>query len=269
MKNRLYAGLLTMVVLLAAVLSAGCMPSLIQSSETYRKTIEAEDGATLEVRNRNGSIEISSWDNDYIDVYAIKRSAFGRSELEKVDIRVQSDGDIIIQTEYLQRNARVSVNYEIRVPVGLEVTKVNSSNGRISLRKIRGDVTAETSNGSIEIRDVNGSVSAKTSNGKVHISGVTGIREVKTSNGSISVEIPEILDDITIRTSNGSIKLYLPGELNADLDLSTSNGKVNTHGLEVFFRSFSNTHLNGKIGEGGSIIQVTTSNGSIDMYKLK
>ncbi len=269
MKHRLFVSFILAVILLGAALSVGCIPSLIQSSETFKETIEVDDGATLEVRNRNGSIEITSWDKDYVDIYAIKRSSYGKRELELVEIKVQSNGEIIIETEYLQRNARVSVSYEIRVPSGLEVARVNSSNGSIKLTNISGDVTAETSNGSIEMRNVSGLVHAKTSNGKVNISGTTGVREARTSNGSISVEVPQIHDDIAIRTSNGSVKLYLPEELDADLDFSTSNGKINTHGLEVTTSSFSNTHISGKIGAGGFTITVSTSNGSVDLYTLQ
>lgn len=269
MKHRLFVSLFFVVLLLAAALSTGCIPILIQSSETFRKTIEVDDGATLEVRNRSGSIEITLWDKDYVDLYAIERSSFGKSELEQMQIKVQSNGEIIIETEYLQRNARVSVSYEIRVPVGLEVAKVNSSNGSIKLKEISGDVTAETSNGSIDIQNVSGFVYAKTSNGKISISGTTGVREVRTSNGSISVEIPEILDDIKIWSSNGSVKLYLPADLDADLDFSTSNGKINTHGLDVTTSSFSSMHLCGKIGEGGFTVSISTSNGSVDLYAQK
>lgn len=128
---------------------------------------------------------------------------------------------------------------------------------------------AETSNGSIDIQNISGIVYAKTSNGKINISATTGVREARTSNGSISVEIPEIVEDIDIRTSNGSVKLYLPMDIHANLDFSTSNGKINTHGLEVTTSSFSNTHLRAKIGVGGSTVSITTSNGSVDLYTLK
>ncbi|MEW5785181.1 MAG: DUF4097 family beta strand repeat-containing protein [Bacillota bacterium] len=262
--------LIAFLILLTAILSAGCMFEFVRAREEERKTVAAADELTLELHNRNGNVDIHSWNQDYVDVVAIKESVWGKDELEHVRILVDSTTEkICVETEYLKRNARVSVMYQIRVPANVSVSIVETSNGSINIQGVSGDLIAETSNGSVEIRNVDGSVRAATSNGKIDITGVAGVQEVKTSNGSISVEMPQITGDTSIRTSNGSIKVYLADDLDANLEADTSNGKIDVHAVSLTVETVNNTYLKGKLGSGGALLDLSTSNGSIDLFVLK
>lgn len=234
------------------------------ATQDFRKTLEIDSG-TLEVYNANGSVEIRGWSKNVVDIQATKKTSHGQDELDKVDIVVTTKDGIVVRTER-ENNARVSVNFMIRVPQGVAVRYVENSNGGILLEETKGNSSLNTSNGEIVVRDVDGYLEANTSNGKIDIKGTRGIRDVSTSNGSVRVEIPKIDDDVDISTSNGSVDLYLDKDLDANLDLRTSNGKISVHDLEVMMSNSSSTRFKGKMGKGGSMVQVSTSNGSIDLY---
>jgi DUF4097 and DUF4098 domain-containing protein YvlB len=116
-------------------------------------------------------------------------------------------------------------------------------------------------------------VQVQTSNGDIEIKGATAIIEAGTSNGDILVEIQLVPEEGTeIATSNGSIDLYVSEKLNADLTTATSMGEVSIRDLELesqfTARTGSMTKVKGRIGSGGSLVDVHTSNGNIRIYRL-
>ncbi len=258
-------GLLLPVLLVFPLFGCTGYDEIEESQETYK--IEA--CTKLSVHNRNGSIRVTGWDEDYVEVHVVKRTDKGKAELEKVRIQISTDGETVIRTEYSDWTAKVSVRLRISVPAFVLVNRIENSNGKIELEGIKGDVIASTSNGGIGITSVDGCVTAHTSNGSIDIQGATGVLRAETSNGSIKAGVLSVRDeDVVIGTSNGSVELYVSSDLNADIDMRTSNGKVSIHDIEMTIIESSPNYISGKIGDGGSCIRAITSNGSVNLYKL-
>jgi DUF4097 and DUF4098 domain-containing protein YvlB len=193
-----------------------------------------------------------------------------------------------IKTTSLKKNPKVSVHYQIKVPDGVKISSISSSNGSIDISECEGKMNLKTSNGSIEIKDSKGSFTANTSNGKIEFENLQGVAEAHTSNGSIKVsgtsnlikavtsngkiilEVDEKLkDDIYLSTSNGSIKIYLDLSLDLKVKASTSNARIDLNGIEITTSVLSSDYISGKINKGGKMITAKTSNGSIKFYKLE
>jgi len=245
----------------------GCNERLAITEE-FKETYEVESGTKLNVSNKNGGISISKWENSCVEVFAIKKTYLNEDELKKVEIIINRENDEFnIKTEYLTKNPKVSVSYEIKVPFGILVNDILTSNGKISLQGTTGNSILKTSNGKIFVRNVDGIINAKTSNGKISILETKGIIQALTSNGKIEVELPDIIEqDIDISTSNGAIKIYLSPETNAELEMKTSNGKISLNDIKLVVSKISSTHVKGELGNGGNRINIRTSNGSINLY---
>jgi hypothetical protein len=264
------------------------MVSLVNAdTETFDKTYDVSSGTRLEIRNRNGDIDIQGWNRSQIKVHATKKTKWG-GKLKNVEIQVSQGADFMIETVDLVKNPRVIVSYDLRVPVNVVVklvrtangkieleaihgdTKVETSNGKIVIKDTVGDIDAHTSNGPIEVNDVEGFVSAHTNNGAINVKGATGVIELISSNGAIETEVHAIGENgLRVRTNNGAIVLNIISNLNADLEAKTSNGKIKLDGLEVLVKEISKSALHGKIGNGGKKISCKTSNGSILLKKLE
>ncbi len=183
----------------------------------------------------------------------------------------------------------VSSNGSVRVEGTEGEARLRTSNGSIKVWKLKGDVTAKTSNASIELLDTTGAANLTTSNGRIKAEGVRGAFEAQTSNSSVDATIAEIEAGRGVRvtssngslnlqfakwnenalrasTSNSSINLRLPGAVNAELRASTSNGNVTTD-YEITTSQFSKTKLSGRMGSGGPLIDLTTSNGNIRVVR--
>lgn len=290
------------IIIFLAVLSIAVLLYGISQTDVTNKTFKLNKTSKLFLANNNGNINIVGWDKDYADVTITKKTNRGEEELQKVEVNFTHDNDLKIETIFLAKNAKVSVSYELSVPryvllknihtangsiclkdVGV-IDLVSTSNGAIQLEKCQGRITAESSNGQIKANDINGSVSAHTSNGRISLENINGlvsakttngsiqiynvaaIENARTSNGSIKAHISSLPADANIRSSNGSITVYLAEELQAELQASTSNGRVRLHDYPILTHDFSKSYIAGSIGKGGNLLKLTTSNAGINIY---
>jgi hypothetical protein len=285
--NMLYRYKRLLLVLLS-VLSLSLMGAAItKHREKFQRTYDMEPGTKLDVYNINGKIEVSKWEKDKLEVIAIKETSRGKEELDKVKIEVTTNGDIEVKTVYLDKRVKALVHYEVKVPGNVVLRNIESSNGliyidgtkgpsvlktsngRIEVKDVDGDLNLHTSNGAINVENARGFVNAGTSNGSIDIKETEGISKVKNSNGSIKVEIPNIRGDIIdLVTSNGSIDVYIDIGLDVDIEMDTSNGRIKLHDIEMILSEIEKTYVKGRLGKGGTKINIRTSNGSIDLYKL-
>jgi len=257
-------------------------------TKEFHETFNPIKGCKLNVLNINGKVEINSWKEDHIDISAILETNKSEDEFDKIKIEVIDEDGCTIKTTALEKNPKVSVNYEIKIPKSVKVSEINSTNGTILIIDCEGDMNLDTSNGRIEVFDskgkfianssnggiefvnLSGKAEAYTSNGKIRVVRTPGFKKGVTSNGKITLEIEEKMkNDIYLSTSNGSIKISLDPSLDLNVDASTSNSSIDLNGIEITTSKFSKDSVSGKINRGGKKITANTSNGSIKFYKLE
>jgi hypothetical protein len=252
----------------------------------YRKNFSVAPGAVLKVYNRNGDINVSGWDRDYIEVVAVKKLRWWTRFLKEPSIDIATGKEFVVRTLYNSAVCEaIPIHYRITVPKGMLVKHVETSTGEINLGKVTGDVDVKTSTGVIQIFEVNGSVKAVTSTGKIHanqvtgdmeartsagdiqihqvngfvkavtscgkidITGIGGLCEARTNTGEIFVEVPAIRDNLEIRSSTGSITVFLSPDIVGELEAGTRNGKITYIELPIKVSEASKTKLTGKLGE--------------------
>jgi len=257
---------MTLVLTAIALLLAGCDPRDFASfgdSHAYEKDFHysypLKPGGRLSVENFNGSVEITGWDKDTVEIdgrqYA---STIEMRDAIKIDVAA-SDGLVQIRTirpgdrfgnmgaRYIIRAPRkvnldriVSSNGGLKVDEIEGIVRLRTSNGSIRTARIRGDLDATTSNGGIDIDDLDGPANVRTSNGRVTAEGVRGSLQVATSNGSIhaSVVKPEAHRPIKLQTSNGGIDLSMDSLADNEIRASTSNS-----GITVKLPSMASAHI--------------------------
>ncbi len=279
----------------------GCMEIIpTPFTETFENTYPVEGVSGIEVYNFNGSVTISIWDKNEVKVYAVKKTVLGKGELDNAKITVEKGNILRIKTEKITLNPQVSVTYEISIPKSLEVLSIESSNGKIKIEGTKGDcylrssnggitvlshegnINASTSNGGIDAENINGDAFLTTSNGEMKVYNIQGkvkletsngaieaknikrISGARTSNGKINVEILSTQEGgADIVTSNGSISCSISRKLNFNFEVSTSNGNIEVSNLDVVTQSFSENYILGKIGTGGDLLRISTSNAKI------
>ena len=258
----------------------------LETEETL--DLEVTKNRSLRVYNANGRTAVSGEERDDIEVRVTKIARAESEEGARIlldEIRVTSTdvaGALELDVEIPRKwNRRGSVNLEIFLPNDLSVeltgangrldvcgvkgaVSVQSSNGAASLRDIVGDVNVSTSNAKVFCSHICGHLVARSRNGRILLEGHSGSIDASTSNGSIRVSLDDVgLDGVQLATSNGPIVLALPDPVDCDIDVRVDNGTIRNDRELCQCTRESNGRVIGRLGEGGALVKLRTSNGSI------
>ena len=227
-------------------------------------------------------IDISS-SPDSVRIRAIRPSEMYRRMGVRFSIRVP-------RKIVLDRIA--SSNGQIRIEDVDGSARLRTSNGGIRISRLKGSIEAQTSNGTIDAEDIDGNANLHTSNGAIRSEVAHGSFEAVTSNGSISARLKDPatnwpvrvessnghveltldtdkLPEVRAHTSNSSIVLRLPTSANARVQAHTSHSNVTSEFEELRpERTRRHSDLDGTIGRGGPLMDLSSSNGSIKILRL-
>lgn len=141
--------------------------------------------------------------------------------------------------------------------------RASTGSGSIRGTGIGGAITASTGSGSIELEQVaEGNVDVGTGSGGIEITGVKGGVRAHTGSGSIRIN-GEPLAPWNVRTASGTIRVRVPGSASFDLAASSSSGSITTDHPVTLQGRFGRREMRGKVRNGGPLLDLSTSSGSI------
>ena len=154
--------------------------------EDFHYSYPQSAGGRLTLDNFNGSVEISSWDQNKVDVSGTKY-AETQSLLNQMQIEASSSGNTVRvkTTRPDPHHGNMGAKYVIHVPRQTTLEDITSSNGSIRVDDIDGNAHLATSNGSVHLGNMRGNVDAHSSNGSIEVKDVKGDVNFTTSNGSV------------------------------------------------------------------------------------
>jgi DUF4097 and DUF4098 domain-containing protein YvlB len=229
-------------------------------------------GGKLAVETFNGGIEVSGWDQDTVDISGTK---YGPTQeiADQIDVSIDhTPTSVVIRVQRPSyHRGNLGAKFVIKVPHRAVVDYLTTSNGGIRVTDAVGPARLRSSNGGIRVAGMSGGLEAHTSNGGItaDLDKVDGEVRLETSNGSVEVRLPQGLrDGLRAHTSNGGITVRLAEGVDARVSARTSNAHV-TSDFDVRMQGeIDRHHLDGVIGKGGPLIDLSTSNGSIRLARL-
>lgn len=211
-----------------------------------RFTITVPQKFNLDMETSGGSIEVEDLEGE-VDV----RTAGGSLSFGNISGPVMG------------RTAGGSI--ELRGSIGK--ADLRTAGGSISIGDVDGDIDANTAGGSIRIDRARGNIIAHTSGGSIDVDEVMGSIEASTSGGSVHARITKQPSaDCRLETSGGDIKVYLPNDVNLDLDAKSYSGRI-SFDFEVK-GEINKKSIRGKIGDGGPKLYLRNSSGRIYIRKV-
>lgn len=285
----------SLIVLAAAVLS---MPAL--ADEQVDKTIDASPDGYVEIYNTSGSIEVTGWEQDKVEV----KGTLGDSVEELI---FERDGDeVMIRVEVPNRHwGDIDADLYIKIPKNssLEVSAVSAD---IEVEDVLGEQSLESVSGDIETLGVANDVEAGSVSGDIEIKGDGGEGdfEMATVSGDIfimnlsgSVDAESVSGDVDIaggrfddvyfesvngdqnfaaalidggelsaESVNGSVDIEFTEPVSASFDIETFNGSIrNCFGPkpERTSKYSPGLELRFETGDGDSTVEIETLNGSV------
>jgi hypothetical protein len=219
------------------------------------------DGYTLD---KNLTI-VSRQNGDQVEISARVHSGFGfnwgiNHRTLHVEVHMPREADLNVNTG--------DGSVETQAITGS--VDIHTGDGHIRVAGGRGDIRLRTGDGSIEGRDLDGKVDADTGDGHVTLEGRFDALNIKTGDGSVTARVgagSKLATGWKIHTGDGSVDMSLPGDLQADIDASTNDGRISL-GIPVTVEgTFSNSRISGKMNGGGQQLQIHTGDGSIHLSK--
>jgi len=264
--------LLVLVLLVFFALFFMGLTSEAEHQEEFQKVLPLSSQGTFSLKNVNGEVKVSTWKDDKVEIKALKQTNKAAENLQKVKIEVIAAADSVsVDTVYPKHeNTGVSVDYDIKVPEGVNLGELSTVNGSIKITGPFGRVSASTTNGQVHLENASGDLELETTNGDVKAINVNGPIDAHTTNGSITLELTKLEAEVKAETTNGGITLRLSAtqEINGLLEAETVNGSI-SFDFPVTLQSLekSRHHLRGQIGQGGPQISLETVNGSIRLTR--
>ena len=217
--------------------------NVVGNETTITKTFVLGEGAKLSLKNANGNITVTAWDEPKAQVNVIRRGSSDRAAQVFFNT---SGGNLSIRTA--QGRGNQDVRFEVKIPRELSRVEVSSANGLIKLSDVRAEILVDGTNGDIELINV------------------AGVSRVHTTNGSIKATLLEASDrGMEFETTNGEVNLTVPPEFEADLEAVTVRGNISIDqsiGVEVE-KGIVGQKASGEIGQGGERLKLATVTGNI------
>jgi hypothetical protein len=248
----------TICALFALALGAHASDHRGAFTEEFHQTYALTPDGRVELDNINGSVHISTWDQDEVKVDAIK-SADEKDRLDEARIEIDSDKDhLSIRTKY--RDHDLSFNWGSRNnPPSIEYTLTVPRAARLDEIKLI--------NGSLDVTGASGEVHASCINGRLEAHNLSGRADLSTINGRMDVHFEELpSSSIELHSVNGSVELTIPSDSKAEIEASTVSGGIeNDFGLHVNHHRYVGHDLRGELGTGGPRIKLENVNGRIEI----
>lgn len=220
----------TLLAIVMAVGTVAVATAETEASRTINKTYELAADARVVVDNVFGSIEVVGSSDNRVELRVVEtiqaddEQALERARQE-VELLIEHSGsllDLFVDGPFRDRDDRrqwsrrhrrlpyrVSYDFELRVPHGVDFELRTVTEGEVRVDGVRGDFDVSNVNGGIEMHGLGGSGNVRTVNGPIVLAFVA-------SPGA----------DSEFSTVNGNVDVTFPSDLSADLQLETQFGEL-------------------------------------------
>jgi hypothetical protein len=239
-----------------------------QSERTWTLNEQIPAGKWLRVRNVNGEVHVRASTTDRVEIVATKSWRRGDPKMVRIESRKAPDGSILVCAFWTEnatctesgyrsndegrhnRDNDVAVDFEVRLPKGVN----------LGAWSVNGEVSVDGATGEVEAGSVNGSVDATSSGGPVQASSV---------NGSVHARMGKLTGDgdLDFSTVNGSVIAEFGEDIDANIELSTVNGRFQTDWPVTITGRVDPRHLRATLGKGGRRVRLSTVNGNVELRK--
>jgi DUF4097 and DUF4098 domain-containing protein YvlB len=287
-------------MLAVALAAAVAAPAAAQQNITKRATVAAD--ATIEVSNVQGSVDVTAWDRNEVELIAVLESDRDELEFEATPriVRIEVDRP---DGKYGRDHSEARL--QLKVPAGA-VLVVDTVSADIKVAGVRGEQELESVSGTVGTQAFDAPVRAASVSGDVNVTGTGGKAAVRVENVSGSatvtgvrggfdgevvsgeihatiaaaeeIEVNSVSGDITVNAEltssarvemesvSGTVELKIKPPVNADFDLESFSGDIDVcFGPKARQTSkfTPGTELSFTQGEGGARIELQTLSGEI------
>lgn len=225
-----------------------------------------DSGGNGDVKNSFGAVAVHGFRGDLAVA-----NANGRVEATNVQGAAQLNttfGEVKFADIGRQLSIHASNSTVTGQRVGGAVT-IDNSFGQVTVSDIHGTISVHSANGSVSLANIQGDTNVKTSFGGVVLDGFSGSLTVTDTNGSVDATSASkgACQPITIHTSFAGLRVRLQPDASYHVTAHTTFGHIHTDFPLTVSGSMTNDRVDGTIGSGRCDMNLTDTNGGIDIVR--
>jgi DUF4097 and DUF4098 domain-containing protein YvlB len=258
----------------AAAAAALWVAAPAAAQKRVNQRIAASGSGPVEISNTAGSVSVSAWDRDEVEVTGtlgrgterlqlaneagrtvvrVVLPSWGRSEGSDIQVRVPARRDLVVRT----------VSADATVSGATSFVDVRTVSGEVRVDGQPREVAASSRSGSVTVSATTGRVKAESVSGEVRVSGDVRDRvEASTVSGELTVEART--PEAHVETVSGDVTL---GALSGRAEVSTVSGDVRLAGrrIQADVRSVSgDVSIEGDL-DAQTATQINTHSGDVHL----
>jgi len=290
-------------MLTGLVIGAISAAALLPQTDTI---VQANGASRLELESFQGVVVVRSWDRDAVQIKA--------DHPDSHSIQIDRSGTTISVEPEVERRFGFahSVDFEITVPRGFDLNiegvaldvDIQGTEGRIEVSTVHGPIRVQGGRRAIVLESVNGAIHVEGAQGDLEVTGVAGGVTIVNCSGDVfaesvggsltlegitsaDVELGTVGGDLRYEGSvedggrynfgshGGEIWLYLPANINAQVDVLTLAGDIEvsypgaptnpTRGEGL--PGLNKKELTFELGTGSARIEVETFGGTVHILR--
>jgi len=216
------------MVLLAVISAVSSRASAYIMKKEVTRKVAAADHSRLFLKNRAGSVEVSTWDKDTVNVSAdFKIRAPSRTEAEEIFLDTilkfrKGGADLFMEPEIppLRQYGVLSFSGTVRTTVSVDYRVVIPDSMKLEIDLVDGDILLEKIKSSYKLISKRGSVTVEGP------SVSEGMIRVGRGNINISICQPEWMGKLYAECGTGNISILFPEEADLILEAQAVRGRV-------------------------------------------
>lgn len=257
------------------------LAAVIQSRE-FRKTVEFVPGSDLRFNTDKGSVRLTSWDQDRVEIYARIEppedvdADYGRRAVEAARIDVSGDArsltissnfdDVPYKDGEGRSRSLPHIHYEIRAPRSLNLD-LGADRCKVEVQGFAGRVRVDTDRTPVAANDLSGEIQVKMDRGKATVTRFQGRLDLDTDRTDSQLQAVHIEGDSRLNVRRGECELKIPDSQGLTLNsrLGRRERLYNDFGLTI--NGFiDRNNIEGVINGGGPRLTIM---GDRSVFHLK
>jgi hypothetical protein len=192
--------------------------SLVLGLDTHSRTVPLPAGKTLSIDATIANVRIEGWDKPDAEI-AIERHAPSAQQFDRLPVAIE-DTAARVSIRAIQADGQTDPAYRcdivVRLPRAAVIDRVQVLEGRITVSRFIGTLTADIRRGPIEGNDLAGTLRLESGIGSVVLTGTRlstgGLLRLRAFNGDVRLTLAERPADARIMALalNGQIKSEIP-----------------------------------------------------------
>ena len=157
----------------------------------------------------------------------------------------------------------------VRVTEGEGVLDVDTGWGSVEVSRFKGRaLTVDTGSGNVNGTELTAEgLSIETGSGDIELSAVSAPSlSLETGSGTVRADLRTDLRTLSVETGSGDVAVTAPATLDADVDIETSSGDIESD-FPLQVTRHARDHLVGRIGTGKGKIAVETGSGDVRLIR--